>query len=77
MITLRPFMNSDRISISRTTALLALLAAIAAPIAAGAVLNYRVETHERRIEIMERKLESQSDVLARIDENVKILMRER
>jgi hypothetical protein len=63
----------DVVSVSKTTALLALVGALAAPIATGAVMHYRVGEAERRIEKLERIVDAQTEILARIDENVKAL----
>lgn len=63
----------DVISISKTTATLALLGALAAPIATGAVMHYRVGEAERRIAKLESTVDAQTQLLVRIDENVKAL----
>lgn len=61
------------ISISRSTAIIALISAIALPIAGAAVMQYRVGQAEKRIEKLEDNVKWQNDVLWEIRSDIKVM----
>lgn len=71
-------MSADlQINISRLAVGVALLAGLSGMLGAFVILPYRMSAAEAEISILKGKVEMQSDVLARIDENVKQLKAER
>ena len=70
--------NEDlQINVSKLGVGVALIAGLCGMLGAFVILPYRMSAAEAEIGILKRKVEMQSDVLARIDENVKQLKAER
>ena len=71
-------MSEDlQINLSRFGVGVALIAGLSGMLGAFVILPYRMSAAEAEIAILKHKVEMQSDVLARIDENVKQLKAER
>lgn len=62
-----------RINLGRIGLVLGIVLAVAGLLGGWMLLPHRMEAAEKKIEAIETKLESQRDLLLRIDENVKSL----
>lgn len=64
-------------SLKNISAIVGIAVGVCGALQAYAVLPFRVQTNEKRIEALEKKLESDHDLLIQISQDVKYLIKER